>query len=118
MNYDYANPAMPEGLMNLFLLCCLGIINLPLFLFWLWLLIDLIKRDFEKDNDKLMWLLIILLSPIYAGAFVYYFLIKKKDIKSEESETSKVEANEVVEEVKEEKNILKKLKKKHKNKKY
>ena len=46
--------------------------------FWFWMLIHAATRDFAKDVDKLVWVMIILLLPII-GAFMYYcFAIPKR----------------------------------------
>jgi len=44
-------------------------------IFWIWMLIDCAKRQF---NDKLVWILIILLVGTL-GAIIYYFVIKRKN---------------------------------------
>lgn len=48
---------------------------------WVWMLVDLLKRD-EKDfgpgtNNKIIWLLVILFTN-WIGAAVYYFMIYNK----------------------------------------
>jgi hypothetical protein len=51
------------------------IITLPLacFVFWLFMLIDLIKND---HIDKLFWVLIMIFLNLI-GALLYYFMVKK-----------------------------------------
>ena len=61
--------------------CVPIIIGLAFMAFWVWMLVDLLKRD-EKDfgpgtNNKMMWILIILLTS-WIGAAVYYFMIFNK----------------------------------------
>jgi hypothetical protein len=51
------------------------VIFVLIFGFWIWMLVDCIKR--EKFNDKTLWILIILLAN-WIGAFVYYFVVKRK----------------------------------------
>tara|TARA_Y100000310_G_scaffold94081_1_gene91719 strand:+ start:11986 stop:12222 length:237 start_codon:yes stop_codon:yes gene_type:complete len=51
------------------------------FVFWIWMLIDCIRRDFEKDDEKIVWLLVVILVQII-GAIIYYFVIKRKDKKT------------------------------------
>lgn len=46
-------------------------------LFWLWMLIDCLRRDFENEGDKLVWTLVILFTN-GLGATVYYFAVKRK----------------------------------------
>lgn len=42
--------------------------------FWILMLIDLVKRDFEKQDEKILWLLIVLLTH-FVGAIIYYFVV-------------------------------------------
>jgi membrane protein DedA with SNARE-associated domain len=43
---------------------------------WILMLVDCAKRDFPKENDKLLWILIIVLAGAI-GAIVYYFVVKR-----------------------------------------
>lgn len=54
--------------------------------FWLWMLIDCIKRDFK---DKAIWILILLLIQ-FLGALIYFFVVKRKSA-SQQSAPSTVE---------------------------
>ena len=45
-------------------------------IFWILMIIDAAKRDFKQENDKIMWILIVVLTGII-GALIYYFMIKK-----------------------------------------
>lgn len=51
------------------------IVALLLIIFWLYILVDLLRRDFKKDVDKLIWF-ILLLTTFFLGALIYYFMIK------------------------------------------
>ena len=51
-----------------------------LFVFWLWMLIDCLKRDFKKDYEKIVWILVMIFLHIL-GAIVYYFVVKVADKK-------------------------------------
>lgn len=42
------------------------------------MLIDVAKRNFKKENDKIVWIIIVVLAGII-GALIYYFIIKKPD---------------------------------------
>ena len=57
---------------------------------WLWALVDVLKNDF-KNNNKLIWLLTVILVPIVG--FILYFLIgySQKVPAETASETSEVE---------------------------
>lgn len=41
------------------------------------MLIDVIRRDFPNPNDKVLWLIVVILGGII-DAIVYYFVIKRK----------------------------------------
>lgn len=45
-------------------------------IFWLWMLMDVIKR---QQEDRLMWVLILIFLAIL-GAIIYYFVIKRKRV--------------------------------------
>jgi len=53
----------------------------PLFIvftgFWLWMLVDCAGRNFPGPNEKVIWILILILIGII-GAIAYYFIIKRK----------------------------------------
>jgi len=53
-----------------------------MFIFWILMLIDCVKRDFEISNDKVMWILLIVLLGAL-GAIIYYFVVKIKEKKQE-----------------------------------
>jgi prolipoprotein diacylglyceryltransferase len=61
--------------MVLFFLAIAAIAILAL-VFWILMLVDSIKRKYKDDNDKIVWVLVIVLLGIL-GAIVYYFVIKK-----------------------------------------
>jgi len=44
-------------------------------LFWLWMLVDCLKRNFKKDVDKLVWIGLLVFIPV-VGVFLYYFMVK------------------------------------------
>lgn len=47
------------------------------FILWIWILVDCIKRDFKNENEKLLWILILIFAH-WIGALIYYFLVKRK----------------------------------------
>lgn len=53
-----------------------GPIFLLLFVFWLWMLIDCAKREFD---DKVLWI-ILLIFLNFIAAILYFFIIKRKNI--------------------------------------
>ncbi|MDP4012363.1 MAG: PLDc N-terminal domain-containing protein [Candidatus Nanoarchaeia archaeon] len=44
-------------------------------LFWLWMLIDCVKRRFRKDSTKVIWILVIIFAS-FIGALIYFFFVK------------------------------------------
>lgn len=60
------------------ILLFLFIIVLAIFLtiFWILMIIDVAKRKFKNENDKIVWILIVILLS-WLGAVIYYFVIKK-----------------------------------------
>ncbi len=57
----------------------MGIFGILGLIFWIWLLIDCIKRSFKTDTEKIVWVLIFLFLGIL-GALIYLFVIKLKDL--------------------------------------
>ena len=53
------------------------IVVVVLGVFWLWMLVDCLKRNFKKDNEKLVWVIVLLFAHLI-GAFLYYFIVKVK----------------------------------------
>lgn len=63
----------------IFLMVAISITSLVI---WVLMVIDVIRRDDkdfpdQKENEKLMWLLIVLLTGAI-GAIIYYFMVYKK----------------------------------------
>ena len=53
------------------------IIGVLIFAFWVSMLIDCLKRDFKKDYEKIVWVLVMIFLH-FLGATIYYFVIKKE----------------------------------------
>jgi len=53
-----------------------GVIGALLLAFWVWMLIDCLRRDF-KGNEKIVWVLVIIFAKII-GALVYFFVVKNR----------------------------------------
>ncbi|OGH95050.1 MAG: hypothetical protein A2538_05105 [Candidatus Magasanikbacteria bacterium RIFOXYD2_FULL_41_14] len=56
----------------------LFLVSIFALVFWVWLLIDAIQ--YQKEN-KLMWVLLIVILPVL-GSAIYYFLGKNKRIEA------------------------------------
>jgi len=50
-------------------------IGVLLFLFWLWMLVDCLKRNFKGDYEKIVWVLVMIFLHVL-GAVIYYFVVK------------------------------------------
>lgn len=70
------------GMSGFGVLSAFGIVALLLgallFIFWLLMLIDCLKRDFKKDYEKVVWVLVMIFLHIL-GAIIYYFVVKVSD---------------------------------------
>lgn len=53
-----------------------GPVFLLLFIFWLWMLIDCAKREFD---DKALWI-ILLIFLNFIAAILYFFIVKRKNV--------------------------------------
>lgn len=58
-----------------FLVIGIGIFSL---VFWILMLVDCAKREFDEENEKITWILVLALTGII-GAIIYYFMVKRKD---------------------------------------
>ncbi len=73
------------GTFGIGILCCQGIffiIAIAGLVFWVLMLVDVIKRQDDQfpnpsENTKIIWILIVVLLS-WIGALVYYFMVKKK----------------------------------------
>lgn len=57
---------MPE------IICLFGLIALFGTIFWIWMIIDCAKNEPGNTNDKIVWILIVVLLG-FLGALVYFF---------------------------------------------
>ncbi len=58
------------GLMMLFLVVVVGILGT---IFWFWMLVDCATNEPSHNNDKLVWVVIILFTH-FIGAGIYFFV--------------------------------------------
>ncbi len=56
-----------------FLLAVAGLV------FWIWMIVDCATNEPSEGNDKIVWILIIVLTQII-GALIYYFVRRPKRI--------------------------------------
>jgi len=60
----------------IFLILLAVAVAIFLFVFWIKMIIDCAKRDFKGDNEKIVWILVIVLLGVL-GAAIYYFAVKE-----------------------------------------
>jgi phospholipase D-like protein len=56
------------------------ILGLALCAFWIWMLIDCISNEPSQGNDKIIWVLVILLLQ-GIGALIYFFVRRPERIR-------------------------------------
>lgn len=49
-------------------------------IFWIWVLVDCLTKEPSEGNDKVAWVLFILLVPLI-GALIYYFVRRPERVK-------------------------------------
>jgi prolipoprotein diacylglyceryltransferase len=52
--------------------CIIGLIALFGTVFWIWMIVDCAANEPSEGNDKVMWIVIIVLTNLI-GAAIYYF---------------------------------------------
>ncbi|MDD5700099.1 MAG: PLDc N-terminal domain-containing protein [Candidatus Nanoarchaeia archaeon] len=62
---------------SVFLALFFGIISILSFVFWIFMLLDSVKRKYKHHDDKIVWILVIVLAGVI-GALIYYFAVKRK----------------------------------------
>ena len=73
MNDNGANALFTGGGITL----VFGIIFIAFLAFWIWMLVDAIKNPRLSDNERLIWIIVILLTS-WLGALIYLIVGRKK----------------------------------------
>jgi hypothetical protein len=55
----------------------IGVIGLLTTIFWIWALVDCIQTQSNQNNEKLIWVLIIIFTH-FLGALLYFLLKKQR----------------------------------------
>ncbi len=63
---------------HMFSLLPLILIGILFFVFWIIILVDAVMRKFKESNDRLIWILVVILAG-FIGALIYYFVVYFKD---------------------------------------
>jgi nitrate reductase gamma subunit len=70
-------PALIVLEVGAFILAILALVIFTI-VFWIRMIIDCAGREFKNPNDKIIWILIIILFH-FLGAVIYWAVIKKSD---------------------------------------
>ena len=52
--------------------CGFGLIAILGTIFWIWMIVDCATNELSEGNDKVIWILVIVLTH-FIGAAIYYF---------------------------------------------
>jgi len=68
------------GLFSCMAFACIGVFALGLVAFWIWAIIDVVKNEPSEGNDKIVWLLIVILLG-WVGALIYLLARRPKRVR-------------------------------------
>jgi hypothetical protein len=60
------------GLIPLLFFGIAVLVFIALMIFWIWMLVDCATKESGQGNDKLIWILVIVLTS-WIGALIYFF---------------------------------------------
>lgn len=66
------NVALGASVFFLLFACLIGLIALLGTIFWIWMIVDCATNEPSEGNDKVIWLLVIILTH-FIGALIYFF---------------------------------------------
>jgi len=75
MTHD--NAPIFAGLLGIFLILMIIAVAMAFFAFWVWMLIDALRNKALTDNEKLVWVLVIVFLH-FLGAIIYFFVARSK----------------------------------------
>ena len=78
MNVNHSFDLVPFG--GILCFCLFAILAIGLLVFWIWALVDCIKNEPSQGNDKIIWVLVILLLQ-WIGALVYVVVRRPQRIR-------------------------------------
>ncbi len=65
----------------LLIIAAFVVLMVLLTVFWIWMLVDVATADFPKSDDKIVWVLIVILTG-WVGAIAYYLVQRPKKVRS------------------------------------
>jgi predicted PurR-regulated permease PerM len=54
------------------------LIGALLFVFWIWMIVDCAQRKFKNSDEKIVWIIIVVLAG-WIGGLIYYFVVKNNN---------------------------------------
>lgn len=54
------------------------LLGILLFVVWIWMIIDCAKRNKFKSGDRVVWILLLVLTGLI-GIILYYFMVMRED---------------------------------------
>jgi predicted PurR-regulated permease PerM len=54
------------------------LIGALLFVFWIWIIVDCAQRKFKNSDEKIVWIIIVVLAG-WIGGLIYYFVVKNNN---------------------------------------
>lgn len=51
------------------------LVGILVFAFWVWMIVDCARRNFNQDIEKIVWILVIVLAT-WIGALIYLLVVK------------------------------------------
>ena len=64
-------------IMAMLLSFVVGALGLAALGFWIWMIVDCLKKDFKNKNEKVIWALVIIIFNVI-GAIIYFFVARDK----------------------------------------
>ena len=52
------------------------IIGILIFVFWVWMIVDVAQRKFKETTEKIIWILVVVLLG-WVGALVYFLIVRQ-----------------------------------------
>ena len=69
------------GIFELLIMLVLGTVCLAGTVFWIWMIIDCATNEPAVGNDKLIWILVVVLTG-WIGALIYFFVRRPDRIRT------------------------------------
>lgn len=66
--------------MILAIYCTIGIVGLLGSVLWIWMIVDCVQYERSDSNNKIIWVLIILLTHV-VGAIIYFFMRRQPRVR-------------------------------------